>query len=167
MARDIKELENQLANIASRSVVQLVNDGKKLQLLQLGVLDEVDSDDAEHHQPYGFSSVPLNGAEAVVIYPNGDSAHPLVVTVSDRRHRPTGGEPGEVTMYSHTGAKAVFKENGDIEMTAAPGGKVILQGAATTGPASEGVVVGTGVDPFTGQTYNALQNASSKVFAKK
>ena len=30
-----------------------------------------------------------------------------------------------------------------------------------------GVVVAQGVDPFTGQTYGALQNASSKVLAEK
>lgn len=162
----MRPLKTRISNIVARGVVQLVNDGTKLQQLQLGVLEGETVPDAEHHQPYGFSSVPLAGAETVTIFPNGDRSHPLVVAVSDRRHRPTGGEPGEVTMYSHTGAKMRFLANGDIEATPAPGGKIILAGAAT-GPDGEGVVVGTGIDPFTGSTYNVLGNASANVFAKK
>jgi hypothetical protein len=54
-------------------------------------------------------------------------------------------------------------------------GKVFIRGDVVNlananegpGPTSEGVVVGTGVDPFTGSTYNVLGNASTKVFAKK
>lgn len=162
-----------LANSIARGVVQRVNDAKKLQLVQLGVLDGEDIESkgggGENFQAYGFTSIPLAGAEAVVVFPNGDREHPLIVAVADRRYRPTGGEPGEVTIYNHTGAKAKFTKDGDIELTPAPGRKVVIAGADSSGdPAtSEGVVVGTGIDPFTGQTYNALQNASSKVFAKK
>lgn len=164
----LRRIAARVANIAARGVVQLVNDAKKLQLVQLGVLEDEDVDDGEHFQPYGFSSVPLVGAEAVVVFPGGDRGHPLVVAVSDRRYRPTGGQPGEVTVYNHTGAKVRITKDGDLELTPAPGRKTIINGA-NTGPglAGEGVVVGTGIDPFTGQTYNALQNASTSVFAKK
>jgi len=123
-------------------------------------------DGAEHVEPYGFTSVPLAGAEAVVVFPNGDRSHPLVIAVPDRRYRPTGGQAGQVTMYHQSGAKVTMLANGNVEVTAGTGGSVILAGGAT-GATGEGVVVGTGVDPFTGQTYNALQSASSKVFAKK
>ncbi len=141
--------------------MHLVNDAKKLQLVQLD-----DVDDGEHFQPYGFSSVPLAGAESVTVFPNGEHGHPLVIVISDRRHRPRNGEPGEVTVYNNTGAKAVLKANGDITVEPGEGGKVILAGANTgPGPTGEGVVVGTGIDPFTGQTYNVLQNASTTVFA--
>jgi phage gp45-like len=34
--------------------------------------------------------------------------------VSDRRYRPTGGEPGEVTVYNNTGAKITLTKDGDI-----------------------------------------------------
>ena len=47
------------------------------------------------------------------------------------------------------------------------GTKVNICDATETGPTAEGVVVGRGVDPFTGQTYNTLGSSSSKVFAKK
>jgi phage baseplate assembly protein V len=168
IVRLVRPLAMRVANLAARAVVQLVDDAKKLQMLQIGVLQfdddsPEDVDDAEHHQPYGFSSVPLEGAEAVVIFPNSDRSHPLVVSVSDRRHRPTGGAPGEVTMYNSDGTKIVLR-GADVEITPGPGGKVIAAGADTT---TEGVVVGSGIDPFTGSPYTALGNASSKVFAKK
>lgn len=162
----LRPLATRLANVIARATVQLASDGLKLQLLQLGVLAGETVDNAEHHQSYGFSSIPLAGAEAVVIFPNGDRSHPLAIAVSDRRYRPTGGQPGEVTVYNNVGSKVVMLASGDIQVTPAPGGRVICAGAAT-GPTGEGVVVGTGIDPFTGATYNVLGNASANVFAKK
>ena len=103
LVRLVRPLAMRVANTVARGVVQLVNDAKKLQTMQLGVLEGEDVDDGEHHQPYGFSSVPLPGAEAVVVFPNGDRSHPLVVAASDRRYRPTGGQSGEVCMYTDEG----------------------------------------------------------------
>ena len=99
----LRPLATRLANVIARAVVQLVNDGTKLQLVQLGVLAGETVDGAEHHQSYGFSSVPLAGAEAVVVFPGGDRSHALVTAVSDRRYRPTGGQAGEVCMYTDEG----------------------------------------------------------------
>jgi phage baseplate assembly protein V len=122
----LRPLATRIANSLARAVVQLVDDTKKLQLIQLGVLADETIDGAEHHQPYGFSSVPLPGAEAVVVFPNGDRAHPLVIAASDRRYRPTGGAGGEVTVYNNTGAKVVIKSNGDIEIHPAPGQSMLV-----------------------------------------
>jgi len=131
----LRPIANRVANVAARAVVQLVNDAKKLQLLQVGVLADEDGDDAEHHQPYGFSSVPLAGAEAILVYPNGDRSHPLAITVSDRRHRPTGGEAGEVTMYHHGGARVTMLNNGNLLVRAAPGAEVLVDdGSGSTEP---------------------------------
>jgi phage baseplate assembly protein V len=111
----LRPLATRVANTVARAVVQLVVDDTKLQLLQVGVLAGETLDNAEHHQPYGFSSVPLTGAEAVVVFPNGDRSHPLVVTVSDRRYRPTGGAPGEVTVYNDAGARVALLDDGTVE----------------------------------------------------
>lgn len=131
----LRPLSVRIVNSIARGVVHLVNDAKKMQLLQLGVLvgEDVEGDGgAEHFQPYGFSSVPLPGAEHVTLFPNGDRSHPLVVCVADRRHRPTGGEPGEVTVYSETGAKVRLLANGDIEVQPAPGAEVRIGGASAS-----------------------------------
>lgn len=123
----LRPLANRVANAVARAVVHLVDDDKKLQLLQVGALADETIDGAEHHQPYGLSSVPLDGAEAVVVFPNGDRSHPLVVAVSDRRYRPTGSEPGEVTVYNNTGAKITMTKDGDIEVQPATGRKVLVR----------------------------------------
>lgn len=119
----LRPMATRIANSIARAVVQLVDDDRQMQLLQLGVLEGEDIDDAEHFQPYGYKSVPLPGAEAVVLFPNGDRAHPLVVVVDDRRDRPTGWEPGEAGLYSGAGA---------IVRLTADGGVVVIPGGAGT-----------------------------------
>lgn len=123
----LRPLATRVANTVARAVVQLVDDGTKLQLLQLGVLADETVDGAEHHQAYGFSSVPLAGAEAVVVFPGGDRGHPLVISASDRRYRPVDGEPGQVTMYHYRGSKIFMLESGDVEIQPAPGGEVLIR----------------------------------------
>jgi phage baseplate assembly protein V len=127
MRHVLRPLANRLANSIARAVVQLVDDGTKLQLLQLGVLADETVDAAEHHQPYGLASVPLAGAESVVLFPGGDRSHPLVVVTSDRRYRPINGEPGQVALYHYTGSKIVMLANGSIEAHPGPGGELLVR----------------------------------------
>jgi phage baseplate assembly protein V len=127
----LRPLRVQVANLAARATVQLVDDGGQMQTLQIGDVAGGPYDDCEHLQPYGFSSVPLEGADtACVIFPNGDRAHPLVVAVADRRSRPTGGAAGDVTVYNAAGARITLLATGDIDVHPAPGGKVLIHNAA-------------------------------------
>lgn len=112
-----RPLATRVANTVARAVVQRVDDSKKLQLLQLGVLAGEPVDDGEHHQPYGFFSVPFPGAEGVVLFPNGDRGHPIVVVVSDRRHRPTDGEPGECGLATDEGDEIRLARGHAIELS--------------------------------------------------
>lgn len=161
----LRKLQTRVANAIARAVVQLVDDSKKRQLLQLGVLAGEDIDQAEHFQPYGFKSVPLEGAEGVALFPNGDRGHPLVVVVDDRRHRPTGWSGGEAGLYSAAGAVIRLTASGDILVLAAPGQQVLL-GEDGLG-ATDGLVHGSGIDSFTGATYAALGSACANVRGKK
>jgi len=127
----LRPIATRVANTVGRGVVQRVNDDKKMQLVQLGVLEsetvEGAGDGAEHFQPYGFSSVPLVGAEHVTLFPNGDRSHPLTIAVSDRRYKPRGRKPGDVDVYHYKGAKVRFLESGDIEIQPGPGGGVLIR----------------------------------------
>lgn len=120
--------------IARVSAVHLVDDSTKLQGLQIEALKDEVIPDGEHFQPYGFTSVPLAGAEGVALFPSGDRAHPLVVVVSDRRYLPTGADPGTVTVYNHTGASITITKDGDIVATPAPGRKILAGGADASVP---------------------------------
>lgn len=123
----LRPVVQRASNTVARAVVKLVDDRTKLQLLQLGALEGETIDAAEHHQAFGFSSVPMPGAEAVVVFPGGDRDHPLVVAVSDRRYRPHGGDPGTITIYNHTGARVIITDDGDIEVIPASGREVLIR----------------------------------------
>ena len=123
----LRPITARVANTVARAVVQLVDDGRMLQMVQLGVLADETVEDAEHHQPYGFASVPLDGAEAIALFPDGDRERPLVVAISDRRHRPTGAQPGDVTLYHRDGARVLLLAGGNIEVRPGPGGEVFIR----------------------------------------
>lgn len=129
----LRPIANRVVNMVARGVVQLVDDSKKMQLVQLGVLagETVEGEGgAEHFQAFGLASVPMPGAEHVTLFPNGDRSHPITIVVADRRHRPTGGEPGTVTLHNHTGAKVIMMPSGDIEIQPASGREVLIRNEA-------------------------------------
>jgi hypothetical protein len=94
---------------------------------------------------HGVWFIPPIGTEVVVNFDDGQFEGDAYI-VGIHGHAPSALEPGKVLI------------RGDV---------VNLCDADENPLTGEGVVIGTGIDPFTGQTYNALQNASTKVFAKK
>lgn len=171
----IRPLATRSANMIARATLQLVDDTKKLQRIQIGGVLGGPYPDVEYVQPYGFSSVPLAGADTVVtIFPNGDRSHPIVVAVADRRYRPTGGDPGDVNLYHYTGARFRMTKDGDILVRAAPGRDVLVDdGSGSTEPVvkrseflSHGhVIVATGaVSPCAGPVAGAAPAGSAALF---
>ena len=126
----LRPLRNRIANTVARGVVHLSNEAKKLALLQVGALADELIEDAEHHQPYGFFSVPLAGAEVVLLFPNGDRSHAIALSASDRRYRPRNSDGGESGIYNHVGAIVRLTKDGDIIVRAAPGRDVIVDDGA-------------------------------------
>ena len=109
-------LRTRIANLVARAVVRLVTDSTGLQVVQLEVLDGETREGCERFQSYGFSSVPLDGAEAVVLFVGGRRDHGLVVAVDDRRHRKKDLEAGEVAIYHHGGSYILLRDDGSIEI---------------------------------------------------
>lgn len=114
--RVLRPLRRSLAHIVSRAVVSLVNDAAKMQTLQISLLADEQLDGVEHWQPYGFTAVPLAGAEALVLAVGGHRAHSVVVSCGDRRYRLTGLEGGEVAIYTDEEDKIHFKRGRVIEV---------------------------------------------------
>lgn len=134
----VRPLATQVANLFARGKVLLVDDSTKMQLVQVGALAKETVEGAkgiEHFEPYGFTSVSLppgedgTGAEHVTMFQNGDRSHPITIVIADRRHRPTGSQPGEVSVYNHTGARITMTKDGDIEAQPAPGREVFIRDA--------------------------------------
>lgn len=120
-------LRQRVANMVARGNLERVDDAKKMQLVQLSLLESETRDEVERVQNYGFTSVPEQGAEAAVVFVGGKRDHGLVVAIDDRRYRVKNLESGEVAVYDKSGSKIVLKANGDIELTPSSG-KVKLTG---------------------------------------
>lgn len=99
-----------------RAVVTLVNDGLKLQGVQVALLADEVRDSVERFQNYGLTSHPHAGAEAIVVSVGGNRNHPVVICVDDRRYRLKSLAPGEVALYSDEGDWVWFKRGRTIEI---------------------------------------------------
>lgn len=109
-------MRNGLANVLARGVVALANSASKLQSLQLRLLAGEVKDGVEHLEPYGFTSCPKSGAEALAGFIGGDRSHGVVIMVSDRRFRVQGLKPGEVAIYTDEGDRIHFKRDRVIDI---------------------------------------------------
>jgi len=108
-------MRNPLASVLARGVVVLANSARRLQALQLRITAGEVKDDVEHLEPYGLTSCPLPGAEALVGFIS-DRSHGVVIMVSDRRFRLKGLQPGEVALYTDEGDSLVFRRGRVIEV---------------------------------------------------
>jgi phage baseplate assembly protein V len=127
IARKVTEpIKRRVQMMVSRAVVNLVNDGGAMQIVQVSMLaDEVD--DAEHFQPYGFTSSPPGGSEAVVVFPQGNRDHPIVVVVADRGSRFAGLAPKDSALYTDKGNRVHVKSaDGSIAVVPVDAGLVHL-----------------------------------------
>lgn len=107
-----------MAGMLARGVVVLANSARKLQSLQLRITAGEAKDDMEHFEPYGITSCPLEGAEALAAF-IGDRSHGVVLVVSDRRYRLQGLEAGEVALYTDEGDVVHLKRGRVIEVKTA------------------------------------------------
>jgi hypothetical protein len=82
----------------------------------------------------------------------------------------------EIVLRAKPGAKTtiVVSEGANIDIKIEGAGNcnlIVNSGSVNLGSdthdVTDGVVHGSGFDPFTGQTYTALGNTSRKVFARK
>lgn len=119
----IDPIANRVTNMILRGVVQLIDDAKKMQELQVtGLYGEV-IEGVERIQQYGFTSVPLAGSECVVLFVGGYRDHPIALSVEDRATRKKGLQSGDAAAYTHRGNYILLKAiDGTIELYVPPGG---------------------------------------------
>src|SRR3970282_1648324 len=91
--RLLEPIQRNVRRLIRRAVVHLVNDALGAQRLQVTLLAGELTDGVERMQEYGFSSVPVAGAEAAVLAIGGLRSHLVAIAVDDRRYRPKGGAP--------------------------------------------------------------------------
>lgn len=117
-------LLRRLRVLIDRTVLHRVGHRGRVRVLQISSRADSPLDEVEHIEPYGFTSQPLAGAEAIVAKPGGNAGRALVLLVNDRRHRIVVGE-GEVAIYTHQGDMVQLKSDRSILLKAA--GKVRVE----------------------------------------
>jgi phage baseplate assembly protein V len=116
LSKFIAPLARRIRLLSSRGTVAVVDDAQGEQALQVGLLAGETRDNVPRPQQYGFTSVPLPGAEAIYLSLGGDRDNGIVIVASDRRYRVQGLEAGEVAIYTDEGDKITFKRGRNIEI---------------------------------------------------
>ncbi|SNT29061.1 phage baseplate assembly protein V [Noviherbaspirillum humi] len=109
-----EDMRNRVRLMVGRAILSVVNDAGAIQTAQAQLLADEVQDDAERIQEYGFTSVPLPGAEAVLAFVGGNRDHGLIIAVDDRRYRLTGLAGGEVAIYDDLGQKVHLTRDGIV-----------------------------------------------------
>ncbi|MNV65734.1 Bacteriophage Mu Gp45 protein [compost metagenome] len=73
--------------------------------------------EAEVFQQYGVTSVPPDGAMAIVLPLGGCTSHGVVIATEHSQYRIKGLKPGEVAIYTDEGASIVLKKGKVVEVT--------------------------------------------------
>lgn len=108
-------LARRLALMASRAVVTLINDGARMQGLQIRLLADETMDGVERFQNYGFTAHPHPGAEGIALSVGGHRSHAVVIAVDDRRYRLKALAQGEVALYTDEGDTFILRRGRVIE----------------------------------------------------
>lgn len=86
--RLLEPLSNRINSLITVGVLRRIDPGST-QHCQVELLEGELRDKVPHHLPYGHASVPLDGAEPLVVFLRGDKSGGIVIQVSDPRHQPT------------------------------------------------------------------------------
>lgn len=121
----LQSLASSIAGLAWRAVVVFA---KPTKMQGLQVMTDQPRDVPEHFEPYGFTSNPNPGAEAIVINLGDGEDHQIAIVVGDRRFRLQTLLTGEVALYDDQGQSVALMKGARVVVTTA--GTVELAGAA-------------------------------------
>lgn len=120
---EIAKTIRKLRTMNQRGSVRRSSYGHQQRYLQIQLEAGEPVDDIEHFEPFGFTSGPMPGAEAVVLAFNGNGSHSVALVVDDRRYKLEVSK-GEVAIFNRHGDKVHIKDDRTIEVKAAT--KVIV-----------------------------------------
>lgn len=97
--------------LAFRGVLTRITSTGGVQTAQLAGLATEGLQGVEVFQQYGFTTVPPEGAMAIVLPLGGRTSHGIVIATEHSSYRVQGLESGEVAIYTDEGASIVLKRN--------------------------------------------------------
>ena len=105
MVSPLAAIRRRLMLLIGRAVIAAVRaDGGRVEL-DLGQLEDEEPRDVELAEPWGFTSIPLPGAEALTLSVMGERGQRVAISMGDRRHRPRDGQPGESILFDDQGQR--------------------------------------------------------------
>ncbi|WP_413207966.1 phage baseplate assembly protein V [Rhodospirillum sp. A1_3_36] len=111
IAAGTASLKRRMATMIRLARLTAVDSGKATQCLQAEVFAGELHDNVKHLEPYGFTSHPLTGAEALLVFPGGVNSNPVALVVGGRTYRLQGLKGGEVALYDDQGQKIVVERD--------------------------------------------------------
>ena len=97
-----------LKAMIGRCIIAAVSDGHKTQSVQIEAFSGDMHDDVERLKQFGFTGVPLVGAEGIVLFVAGNHDHPVLICAENRGIRVSGLKEGESAQYNSSGHKIVL-----------------------------------------------------------
>lgn len=116
ISKATQPMRDRIMLMMGRAVLTALNDAGGIQVGRADLLEDESRDNLERLQDYGFTSVPLPGADAFVAFPGGNRDNGVILRVDDRRYRLTGLKGGEVAIYTDEGDSIILKRNNNIEV---------------------------------------------------
>lgn len=114
--RLLAPIRRRINAIVGRCVLSLIDDSTMAQTVQASFLKEDVREGLEKFGGYGFTSVPLEGAEGVVVFLKGNRDHGIIIQTEDRRYRPKDMDPGDSAMYTDEGALIALKRGKEAHL---------------------------------------------------
>jgi len=115
--RSLQVLRDRIYLLVGRAHLSDVDDHDPRQRLQMTALKGEVKDQVERIQEYGFTSVPLPGAQIIFLSLAGNRDHPIAIAVDDPRYRLHNLAPGEVALYTDEGDHIILRRGRRVEIS--------------------------------------------------
>lgn len=118
----VRPLKTRIMNMVSRATIKV----SKIDSAQLEVFGDEIRDDVDRVQEWGFSSMPPDGSDGVVVFVGGNRDHGVVIASGNRKDRPPL-EAGESAMWTKD---VVIKIDKDKKVTVTGAESVEFMGSS-------------------------------------
>lgn len=98
--------------------VTFADDSKTAQLLQVKLNDSETRDATPRIAEFGFTSMPPNGSDVLIVFMGGDRSKGVVVATGHQASRPVGLASGESMVYDLWGKSVYLTKDGGIVVEA-------------------------------------------------
>lgn len=131
----VQGLTGLLKLVVGRGRVKSADDTGNVQILQVQ-LSPKELANLRRLAEFGFTSLPMDGADAVAVFVGGDRSNGVIIATGDQHYRFKLGAPGEVAIYDAFGKSIWLKKDGGVVLEAAGADVAVTNAADVTVQAS-------------------------------